>query len=625
MESPRFLQTWSDRSGKDDGDDAFIDSILPELAEFFASLFREDENTVLGTLNGLLLAAYTQLPGFLQFLFRLFVNRKLETLQRKWPSWASVPVLIFVRAYLGALEEASKDKPKASAADIRAMLAKVAVQAKDATSDLGKKFQDAKEAAKHINIPHPNSKPKEGSPMSDTHHAPPKGDTKKPAGNTGDSSKKSGIQELLKLFSGIASGLPAITEGLRNVKTHMGHVFEDAEYAAKMGSHVLLTITIAMVLTGFGAIWVAVSNPMYMMAYVTTVLVIWGLGPLLAGVGITFLVKNGFGKLGIAAGAVTLTGGLSSLVIATVCGIAAFTDPFSWVYVALNLGCVIIADFVWRFGDLSSDGIKALIRAMPDNWEANWMKRGTIGFRKAMFTIVVADTLAAFLVSILAMWDYTLYGVQFLILIFATGLVAAYGYSRVPLTENTAPSDLVEIARDHRVLNLARFYWAGTGLVGIFLAIAFVFNMLAPPAKDATGELPSYAARWEASRLHSALADRGDEMVDAIDPIDACDAKIVAFVNGLEEVGGCKAVLTNSTEPKLIALCEQAKECGLVSERGVRAKPAAKPSVVDASIGSFGSGWWCVGIGVIALVFFAWIGRKQEGEEEKKPAGGGHH
>ena len=109
----KLLRKWREREQGDDNADAFVDSIMPEVAAWFVSLFKgENSEGIIDRINGLILAIYTMAPDLLQFLFRYVVNVGLEKVQKRWPVWASTPLLVFFRGYLDALEKASKGKAK---------------------------------------------------------------------------------------------------------------------------------------------------------------------------------------------------------------------------------------------------------------------------------------------------------------------------------------------------------------------------------------------------------------------------------------------------------------------------------------------------------------------------------
>lgn len=610
-----LVTLYNNREATEDRQDAIVDTIIPEVARYFAASFKEeDADTIFGKMNQLIAAAYVMSPGAVQFFLRFLTNMSMEKIQGRWPAWATVPLMVFTKAYLGALEEATRDKPKPTKDEIESVLHSLGDQVKSTASDLGAKFSAAVAAAKHIHIPHFDDE-EEGAMSGPDPAAAPSGSAtdkdkkkKKAAGGTG----KSG------LVAAIIEWIPRAKEELGEAREHLQEAIDGAEGVAGWIAFAIIILAVSVVGSGFISVITAMLWPGGV-CFVTWALTLgWGFLPLLAGACyLIFGTGNGFAKLGAVGLAVVMTGSISSLVIAGVHGIAAFSPEFSWVYVGINMGAIVLADFLWRLGDMSSDAAKAIIRIIPDSWEAQWLKDPSIGFRKIIFTLAVADTAVMFLIGIMAQWEHTLYGVQLVAIVIVCLLMAAYGYSRVSLTINDASGDLEEAVTEHRVKNLNRFYWAATGLsVSLFVGM-FAFNVVVPPTKDAAGESPSYAARWEKSGLRRIGESMGEKAAASTGGL-ACSKQIQDFAADLEQ-GDCEIVLTSSSDKQVIALCKEAVECGAVELHDGDAH------------GSSGTGfpgvWICILLAIILVVIcvFTIIGWNKSPEEEdgKKKSGGG--
>lgn len=627
-----LIAAYNHRDAAEDRQDAFVDTLMPEVAKYFTALFKGEEDSLFSALNSLVLAAYHVAPDTLQFFIRLMANMSVEKLQGRWPAWVSLPIMVFVKGYFTALEEATKDKAKPTVDDVKEAGRKAAAKAKDTADELGKKFKAAKEAAKGVNIPPDSaSPPPPGGPVPHDSHAPPSGGAPPAAGGTGN--KKSWGER----FSDMVAMLPVFKEGYASAKEHLSDMVEGAEEVAKNLAYALIGIVFAMVLTGLVHGIIVVKAPEWVWAVTVVFTLLWGLLPLCIGLAAVVKSKNGFVKLASAGTAILLTGGVSSLVIATIDGFAVFGKHFSWVYVASGLAAIVLADFIWRLGDMFGDAIKALIRLMPDRWEADWMRRGTIGFRKAMFTIAVAYSAFMFLVGLYAQWEHTLYGIGAVGMLVLCLLMAAYGYSRVSLTVNDSANDLNAVVTVHRLQNLERFYWAATGLSLVLLMGTFVFNAIVPPQcpdKDGdpktadvceTEELPSYAKRWAGSGLKKIGDDLGSEVVGgggSSVAANTCSAEVTSLVKRIRW-DDCKVALQESTNSEELRLCNEAVSCGALKEDGSKKSVAVR----KVGPGDAGFNWWWFGIpaGIAAFLALAWIGRKdpEAGKEKKegtKPA-----
>lgn len=588
--------------------EGITEALSSEFERVLAGITSKGDDTFLGALNALLVKVYSILPDAGQFALRTAILALMAKYQRRIPPALYVPLVAFLDAYLSTLERdvGGSGTARPSADDVRAAAEKVARMARNGASELGKLLVAAKTAA----ASNPPPAAPEGDMSKKPQTAPPATSTTPPASQA---AKKSGLAAAMDGFTAIATALPDLSEGWRTARRWLADAGEEADEAATWMAYLLMALAVALVATEIAILGSAVGAPSASGHVAWLITALWLVLPLGAGVAGAIFAPDGSTKLGSAVTSIVLVGGLSSLVIATAHGVALFAAPFAWSHLAANLAAIVVADFTWRLGDLGSDALKAVFRIIPDVFEPEWMKRGSIGFRKALFTLAVADSAVAFLVALWATWNHTLYGVGSLGLAVACLLMAAYGYSRTSLTPNKSPSDLLGQVGEHRQKNLSRFFWAGT--LGILLGVLPLgANALLPPEcptdpelapRECPVELPTYAERW-----HATVAD-------------PCSVQVEQFVSGLER-NDCKVILEAGTDASLIALCEEARDCGALAPDGrkvVRVREEKEQVVNDWGVGEMVlAGLALVGVIFLCILILAALG----GGEEKKEGSKGH-
>lgn len=668
----KLLRKWRERERGDDKADAFIDAVLPEVAEWFVGLFQnEDKNSLFVKLNDFILGAYIMAPDFIQFLARYMANVGLERLQRRWPKWASTPVLIFIKSYFDALEKVSKDKPKPTASELRARLDALASEAMNAASELGKKFTAAWEAAKKIKKPeHEHDSPKEGPDMADPKHAP-KGPDAGGTGKKGDGSKKSVADRLSEFSAGFGAAWSAIKMVADRGEDHAQSAANGLFWAVMALLATVLTTTVAAFL----------DNSRLMVVNVVWWSGVWVVGPFVAlwawrdrnrRIHAAEMSRkpedernpyektgNGFLELGALGGAAAFVGLVSTLVVAAVCALAAYTH-FHAGYVWGGLAAIGAAFFGWTFTDVGLDTFRAIAQAViPDEREGEALKARNRAARSFSLMGIIYGFLMTgpVLAYVVAYTDYM--GSAFVLGIFLA-LVAGFANTRLGSEASVAAAENVKeihaefTKRNYRTA-LRMLLFAAIPSV-IFLGID---NFVLPPACPTSGhialtcpdKLPSYAERWQKSgpsKLLGAVGDRADKeakevaaeiakdkaddesdessAVETTTTAKSCDAKIVAFVKALPKRDTCKGVLA-STDEQMIGLCEQAIACGALNEDGTKRGSSQKSRPAQRVVGGDEIPWWgwlCGGIAAGVILFLVILGWKEPEKKEEKKGGGGH-
>lgn len=625
-------------AGGDDNPDAVIETIMPEVAKYFASLFKNDADGFFTALNALVLGLYHISGDALQFFIRLMVNMRAEKLQARYP-WMSLPFLIFIKGYFNALEEATKGKDKPTANDVKAAADKVAAEAKKAAGDLKRKFDAAKEAVKSMHIPNSNPKPTGGPvPHSDPHAAP--SGAASAAGGTGKSFEER--------FNGLVASASLILE--KAVKA--AKRAEDLAQNLANGAVCVTGLVIATLAITFCAVMLS-DNPRLLVFVIVVSSLAWVMGPFAA-----FLVwrrkareieasapknpddphdepGNGVLEVGGIVLANAFVWGISTIVVAALCAIGAYVH-FAWGYVWTGLISIGIGFFAWILGDLFADGTKALVRAfVKDENEGPELKLKN-RFARSFSMIGIIYCFAMILPVFNGVLNFTKYswdvGIPGLFLALLSGFVN----TRSGSPASVLPAEHVKVkwlafSKEAYVTGLKMFMWA----VVPTLALLLLNSFMPPQCPDKDGdpktvdvcELPSYSERIVAFVKKDAVnsaTSLGNGTVGLVSTtegaaISSCSAEVNSLMKRIEK-DDCKVALQESKDPEALRLCNEAVSCGALREDGSK-KPVA---VRKVGPGDAGFNWWYVGVpmAIALLLGLAWIGRKdpKEDKEEKKEA-----
>jgi hypothetical protein len=672
-------------TGKGDGQDAlhdaFIDAILPELSSYFLTLFEEkDAPTLLRSLNAFILTVYQASPDALQFLIRLMANVSVEKWQdrakrRNIPAWALTAPMVFIKAYFGALEDmASKNKAQGKQTtpeDIKAALNNFAKKAKQTGSDLNTKLGAAQKAARDFASSHKTTT--EGPDMGNPHAnpkpppsaggagggSPPPPNNPKPAQKDGDD-KKGSIGELVDTVKDVFTALSAIV-------AWWGDRGEDH---IQEGARALFWVPVALLVTAAFTFVAAISpRDEPMMVVTAAAAIFWTLGPFAA----YWIWRrnasleaekneenpaerpgNGVIELGMLAVTGGFVGSISMLTITAVCVVGSFSSGFHPLYYWISMIAMAAVFVTCMATDMLTDSLKSIGGlAIPRLRSETLPNRVTRSF--SLFGLVFGLAMAVpVLAYTFGLTDYV--GSKVALGLFL-GIVAGFLNTRVANAPNHPPfTPLLEqfnrnVLRDYKTSRSILF-------AGIIPIVFFtLFDLFAPPRcptdpelapSECPVELPTYAERWHDSDIreiggrayHAVVGlflddEEGDEddsstalMTVVPADNDTCSARVEVFVAGIA-TDDCKVILKAGTDADLIALCDQARDCGALAPNGRKVVQVVREkkewTVADVDDWGVGevvlAGFALVGVLFLVILILAALGG---GEEKKDGHSKGH-
>ncbi|NBS68185.1 hypothetical protein EBT31_04630, partial [bacterium] len=233
------------------------------------------------------------------------------------------------------------------------------------------------------------------------------------------------------------------------------------------------------------------------------------------------------------------------------------------------------------------------------------------------------------------------------------GIVAGFLNTRVANAPNHPPfTPLLEqfnrnVLRDYKTSRSILF-------AGIIPIVFFtLFDLCTPPRcptdpelapRECPVELPSYAERWHDSDIreiggrayHAVVGlflDDEDSSPTALVTVvpadnDTCSARVEVFVAGIA-TDDCKVILKAGTDADLIALCDQARDCGALAPNGRKVVQVVREkkewTVADVDDWGVGevvlAGFALVGVLFLVILILAALGG---GEEKKDGHSKGH-